>query len=118
MMHCSQLKMRLHNHHYYLRLLIILALVAIILMVVHLFELYLPGLEKRIHDLGLPLLLVLLFCWWVQPLFLSLLIRCVLMLACYSLYCQAFCMWLYIAAAVIFILGRYFFREKVKSLVA
>ena len=52
MTHYSQLKDRLNNIPNYIRLLIILVLAIFVFMVVHLFELYLPGLEKRIQALG------------------------------------------------------------------
>jgi len=119
MTYYSQLKMRLHNHPYYLRLLIILALAAIIFMVVHLFELYLPGLEKRIHDLGAFAFIgfiVLFAC--ATPFFISVDTLCFAAGLLFALLPGIVYVAIatYFAAAIIFILGRYFFREKVKAL--
>ena len=120
MTHYSQLKMRMHNHPYYLRLLIILALVAIIFMVVHLFELYLPGLEKRIQDLGVFAFIGFIVLFVVStPFFISVDTLCFAAGLLFPLMPGILYVAIatYIAAAVIFILGRYFFREKVESIV-
>lgn len=119
MTYYSQLKMRLHNHPYYFRLLILLALATIIFMVAHLFELYLPGLEKRIQDLGAFAFIGFIVLFVVStPFFISVDTLCFAAGLLFPLLPGILYVAIatYIAAAVIFILGRYFFREKVKAL--
>ena len=48
----SKLKSNVNKHLNYSRVLFILTLTIVIFVVVHYFEIYLPGLEKQIQDLG------------------------------------------------------------------
>jgi len=115
----SKLKSNVNKHLNYSRVLFILTLTIVIFVVVHYFEIYLPGLEKQIQDLGSFAFFgfILLFVI-ATPFFISVDTLCfaagllfpLLQGIIYVIFAT------YISAAVIFILGRYFFREKVETL--
>ncbi len=120
MTYYSQLKSKLNHYPNYRRVLLIVTLAIVIFVVVHYFEIYLPGLEKQIQDLGSFAFIGFIVLFVVTtPFFISVDTLCfaaglmfpLLPGIIYVIFAT------YIAAAVIFILGRYFFREKVETLV-
>lgn len=114
-------KERLNNHPHYTRLLIVLALAIFIFLVVHLFELSLPGLEKQIQALGAFAFIGFIVLFVVAtPFFVSVDTLCFAAGLLFPLLPGIFYVAIatYIAAAVIFILGRYFFREKVEIILS
>ncbi|BCG63528.1 MAG: hypothetical protein methR_P1247 [Methyloprofundus sp.] len=115
----KQFKNRLKKRPHILRLLILLGLVVTIYIVAHVFKLYLPELEKQIQNLGAFAFIgfILLFVL-ATPFFISVDTLCFAAGLLFPLFPGIFYVAIatYIAAAVIFIMGRYFFREKVELL--
>ncbi len=113
------LKNELINHSIYKRGLLILMIAGAVFVVVHLFEIYLPGLEKQIQDLGAFAFIgfILLFVL-STPFFISVDTLCFAAGLLFPLLSGIVYVAIatYIAATVIFMLGRYLFREKVQKL--
>jgi uncharacterized membrane protein YdjX (TVP38/TMEM64 family) len=121
MTYFNQLKERLNDHSNYTRLLIVLVLVIFIFLVVHLFELYLPGLEKQIQALGTFAFIGFIVLFVVStPFFVSVDTLCFAAGLLFPLLPGIFYVTIatYIADAVIFTLWGYFFREKVEIILS
>ena len=105
-------------HH---KLTLILALVALIFLIVHELELHLPHLEVWIASLGTlaPLVFIALFVV-STPLFISVDTLCFVAGLLFSILAAEFYMIVatYLAAALIFYIGRHLFRDKVTEYLA
>lgn len=115
----SPLKNALNSHRIYLRLLIISGLALTIFLSVRGFQLYLPDLEKWLQGMGAFGFIAFIALFVVAtPLFISVDTLCFVAGVLFPLLPGILYVAVatYGAAAVIFILGRYFFREKVTLL--
>lgn len=104
----------------YLRLLMIAGAIIVLSLVAHWFEFYIPQIEGWIKTLGVlaPITFILFFTM-ATPFFISADVLCVASGVLFPLTEGSFYIVIstYLAATVIFILGRYFFRARVKALV-
>jgi len=107
------------NRTLYLRLLMIAGAIILLTLVAHWFEFYIPRIEIWIRNLGplAPIAFILLFTV-ATPFFLSVDALCVAAGVLFPLSAGGFYIIIstYLAATVIFILGRYFFRERINVL--
>jgi len=112
---------QLRNLSLFSRLSVILAAVAIILIIGHELELYLPDLELWIQQLGVfaPLGFIALFVV-LTPVFISVDTLCFVAGLLFSIGAAEFYMVIatYLASSVIFFLGRYSFKERVVTFIA
>ena len=107
------------NREHFFRLLLVLAIISVVISFAHWFELRIPMIEVWINDLGplAPVVFMLLFIT-TTPVFLSVDALCLAAGFLFSL--TAGCIYItlstYLAAAVIFLIGRHLFRDKVEML--
>ena len=105
----------------YLRLLLAIGCIMLLGLAAHWFEFYIPHIEHWIKSLGAlgPVVFIILFTV-ATPLFLSVDALCMAAGVLFPLSTGSFYIIIstYLAATVIFILGRYFFQDKVKELLA
>jgi uncharacterized membrane protein YdjX (TVP38/TMEM64 family) len=113
--------MLLVNKSLHSKLTVVLAAVTLIFLIVHELELHLPDLEVWIESLGAlaPLAFITLFVV-VTPLFISVDTLCFVAGLLFTIVAAEFYMMIstYLAAAVIFFLGRHLFKERVITLLA
>jgi len=118
------MKSNKHSHYFgsrtlYIRLLIIIGVIVLLSLTAHWFDLYIPQIENWINSLGVwaPIAFILLFMI-TTPFFLSVDALCVTAGVLFPLITGGVYIVIstYLAASVIFILGRYFFRNKVNIL--
>lgn len=118
--------MKINNHLYkfaeqslYARLFMIAGAIILLMLLAHWFEFYIPRIEIWIKSLGTlgPITFILLFTI-ATPFFLSVDALCVAAGVLFPLTAGGFYIVVstYLAATVIFILGRYFFRDRVNVL--
>jgi uncharacterized membrane protein YdjX (TVP38/TMEM64 family) len=112
---------QLKNISLFSRLTVILAVVAIILIIGHELKLYLPDLELWIQNLGAfaPLGFIMLFVV-LTPVFVSVDTLCFAAGLLFSIGAAEFYMTIatYLAATLIFFLGRYSFKDRVVTFIA
>ncbi len=103
----------------YLRLLLAIGCIILLGLAAHWFEFYIPRIENWIKSLGAlgPAFFILLFTV-ATPFFLSVDALCVAAGVLFPLSTGSFYIIIstYLAATVMFVLGRYFFQDKVKEL--
>ena len=105
------------NQPLYLRLLLIAGGIVLLTLIAHWFEFYIPRIEIWIKDLGAlaPVAFILFFAM-ATPLFMSVDALCVAAGVLFPLNTGSLYIIIstYLASSIIFLLGRYFFRNKVK----
>lgn len=119
MCNISQIKHSLNKHPHYLRMLFLLGCVALIFALVHEFELYLPDVEKKIQDLGAFAFLAFIVLFVVlTPFFISVDTLCFVAGLLFPLLPGMLYVAIatYFSAALMFVLGRFLFRQKVKRI--
>ncbi len=107
------------NQSLYLRLLLIAGGIVLLTLIAHWFEFYIPRMEIWIKSLGVlaPIAFILFFTM-ATPLFMSVDALCVAAGVLFPLNTGSLYVAIstYLAASMIFLLGRYFFRDRVKTL--
>lgn len=115
------MKAEFHNMNFFRRILVIAGFAAGILLAGHELELHLPELENQVMALGIfaPLGFIALFVL-LTPFFVSVDALCFTAGLLFPLIVGEYCVVIatYLAAALIFFLGRHLFRERVHAFIA